>query len=1293
MGTIITNIRWADNTAQLRANLLQGIDTIDAMKTAVDKTAAALGGTGLLAAANKTAAAIVQLGGATKLTASEQERASALIDKAIEKYDALGIAAPTALKQLSDAMKHADDDSESFFAHLVSGVAVGELIAHAFENIGEAAIHGFEGAIESAVDLVSHSIEVGNALFEMSLKTGASVENLSALRYVASQTGIDFDSFGTTLVKMQQALGASGAKADEMSKTISKLGLDMQTLKNEKPDQAFIDIMSALEEIPNRADQAAAGIAIFGRGFKEMAGLTQESITDLIKEARDLGLVMSTEQAAAAHVAEIGWKSLQMQLEATSNSIGASVIPALIALEQVASEAFQQFMKGSSEAKGVFNDGQMQQSIVTVGEAIITATAAMAGFAQGALAGLKVVGDGAIRTAEAFLNVANAALEVGTLGTVDEKGKTILDRTQASIHATYDALQVLKSGFNATADVASSAFAAAESVVDGMSGRFGDTFKKTQSIIKDFADKSHNAFGGVGSDVEGVTKKVDTLDTTFQRMAASEAATVAAMASVLAGPQQVLKTLAQTTGTLRLPGVIFNAPAQDMGKFLLDSMNQAIGAMPDLSQQAKDHIASMLGGAVASSSNVIAVGLFAALDDLPKVMSRAFEGGGGATAIAKAFGTDLGSTIGKEIESPDGPLAENLPKSFDNVFGKALGGIAGGLVGGLIADGVTKLASWIVGLFDHTAEDLARDAGQRFGTKFSDATTKAIKADMDAGMSEMASELNHLTDIIKDAGGITAQNVGLMTSRFHDLFVMLGTGQMTAAQVNKQLQDSFPALAAAATDALGRWSDGLKEIIALDEQNGLHTQAITDAINTQAQNAATGLAAIVDSQQPVFDGYDAIGKAVADAQAKVDGLVANGQKGSAAWVQATNDLTAALQKQSDAAKGAGDSIDVLASNALLAFNAAIASGKTFAQALSSIAPSLDKIAKSFKDLGLQANNPIMKALLLQNSIATANPTLAAGIGGLSQLMIAAQNIPGLMTPEAFAGLESQTQTLYVQEQGVTAAQGGDTANALVPFQDMLHQAQDYANKTKTQLDPFIQQMIDQSHELGIWTDETQTAADKQLESTMALIKSNYDLIAALSGHPNPQPGTPGVPPGGPGGSTPGPGGSTPPDNGGGDSGPQPVSTVIGGEEGLRFAGAIATGGIITRALAIQRFIGGGIVAEPHMPLVGFGPDTALAAVTPGELLANAGQQSYLANLLSAGAAMASDLVRAPSVSRTALPLSSAGGDTFHVEFTIHALDAASVPKIVREQVHPALLELWRQSGGARRQTQKMLEIS
>src|SRR3954471_18390795 len=84
------NIRWADNTKDLVKNLREGIDVIDATKASAEKMVRSLSGENLLRSAANYAAAINQIGGAQKLTASNQERVNAVMKRAVEQLEAAG---------------------------------------------------------------------------------------------------------------------------------------------------------------------------------------------------------------------------------------------------------------------------------------------------------------------------------------------------------------------------------------------------------------------------------------------------------------------------------------------------------------------------------------------------------------------------------------------------------------------------------------------------------------------------------------------------------------------------------------------------------------------------------------------------------------------------------------------------------------------------------------------------------------------------------------------------------------------------------------------------------------------------------------------------------------------------------------------------------------------------------------------------------------------------------------------------------------------------------------------------
>jgi hypothetical protein len=160
----------------------------------------ALSGDKLFAAAHRMAAAISEIGGVTKLTAAEQQRANDLIGKAIEKYQALGKEAPTALKDIYEATTKADESSAHWFAEITSGVATGELLADALKEVA--------GWVK----------EVATALPEIALK-GAAVAGVEEnFRRLTAQAGLLAETLLTTL-----RAGTHDTIADfELMKTVNQ---------------------------------------------------------------------------------------------------------------------------------------------------------------------------------------------------------------------------------------------------------------------------------------------------------------------------------------------------------------------------------------------------------------------------------------------------------------------------------------------------------------------------------------------------------------------------------------------------------------------------------------------------------------------------------------------------------------------------------------------------------------------------------------------------------------------------------------------------------------------------------------------------------------------------------------------------------------------------------------------------------------------------------------------------------------------------------------------------------------
>jgi len=174
--------------------------------------------------------------------------------------------------------------------------------------------------------------DMGSQLADMSARTGVSVEALSELGYVAEMSGGDLETLEAGLRKMQKAIVEAASGSQSAQEALSALGITIADLKNLSPDGQFMLIADRLAQIKNPTQRAAAAMEVFGKSGTKLLPMMAGGAAGLDamrQKARDLGLVMSSEDAAAAD--EFGdlidslWKSLKMGV----CTIGSALAPIL----------------------------------------------------------------------------------------------------------------------------------------------------------------------------------------------------------------------------------------------------------------------------------------------------------------------------------------------------------------------------------------------------------------------------------------------------------------------------------------------------------------------------------------------------------------------------------------------------------------------------------------------------------------------------------------------------------------------------------------------------------------------------------------------------------------------------------------------------------------------------------------------------------------------------------------------------------------------------------------------------
>jgi len=186
--------------------------------------------------------------------------------------------------------------------------------------------------------IVGKTAQLGDTYDKMSLRTGISVENLSALGYAADISGTSLETVEKGIKGLTQSMEDNARGVGESLETYEKLGVKTTDIEgNLRPTiDVFKDISAAIAEMDNPAEQAAASMNIFGAkaGTQLLPMLKQgeDGIAALMDKAGELGITMSTGAATDAAEFTDRMTDLTGSLGAAGRTIGEVLIPAIIPL-------------------------------------------------------------------------------------------------------------------------------------------------------------------------------------------------------------------------------------------------------------------------------------------------------------------------------------------------------------------------------------------------------------------------------------------------------------------------------------------------------------------------------------------------------------------------------------------------------------------------------------------------------------------------------------------------------------------------------------------------------------------------------------------------------------------------------------------------------------------------------------------------------------------------------------------------------------------------------------------------
>lgn len=176
-----------------------------------------------------------------------------------------------------------------------------------------------------------------DAFFEMSEKTGVSVEALSALSYAAKENGVSTESLAGGLEKLNKAVFAAGTAPAGAVNAFTRLGVSVKDSSGQLRDTQSIleDLAAKFKAMPDGPAKGALAMQLFGRSGAELLPLLnqgKDGIQAFTDEAKKLGLVISGETAEQAHVFEQTLDKIEAALTGAGNVVLQYLLPSMQAL-------------------------------------------------------------------------------------------------------------------------------------------------------------------------------------------------------------------------------------------------------------------------------------------------------------------------------------------------------------------------------------------------------------------------------------------------------------------------------------------------------------------------------------------------------------------------------------------------------------------------------------------------------------------------------------------------------------------------------------------------------------------------------------------------------------------------------------------------------------------------------------------------------------------------------------------------------------------------------------------------
>ena len=191
----------------------------------------------------------------------------------------------------------------------------------------------FASASRSAKALFDDSRAQIDALGKLSTQTQVSVEAIQAYSLAAAKAGLSSEEFAKSLQRLSVSVGKADGEKD--TNPFAKLGLSVEELKAQNPEQLFESVAEALSSIANNQERAAIASEIFGKSGIRLLPLLNDGADGLRRareEAEKLGGILKDEDVRNVEQMNDAFTEVGAAVQAIINQVVTKLAPPITAI-------------------------------------------------------------------------------------------------------------------------------------------------------------------------------------------------------------------------------------------------------------------------------------------------------------------------------------------------------------------------------------------------------------------------------------------------------------------------------------------------------------------------------------------------------------------------------------------------------------------------------------------------------------------------------------------------------------------------------------------------------------------------------------------------------------------------------------------------------------------------------------------------------------------------------------------------------------------------------------------------